>query len=88
MQRTAGLNLAEAGTNVAGLALSGVATLTVLVPPTIVTQPVSRAVALGSTVSLSVAASGTAPLYYQWRKGDRQQRLRQVIQRVVISLLP
>ena len=71
------LNAAQAGdagnyqvviTNVAGSAVSGVATLTVLVPPTIVTQPVSRAVALGTTVSLSVAANGTAPLSYQWRK--------------------
>lgn len=55
-------------TNAAGSALSAVAVLTVLVPPTIVTQPVSRAVALGSTASLNVSASGTAPLYYQWRK--------------------
>lgn len=36
------------------------------VPPTIVAQPVSQAVNLGGSASLSVTASGTAPLAYQW----------------------
>ena len=39
------------------------------VPPRLDTQPVSRDVLAGSTVSFSLAASGSAPLSYQWRKG-------------------
>jgi uncharacterized repeat protein (TIGR02543 family) len=35
--------------------------------PTITTQPASQTVTQGSSVSFSVAASGTAPLSYQWR---------------------
>jgi pectate lyase/pectin methylesterase-like acyl-CoA thioesterase len=38
------------------------------IPPLIVTQPVSQAVLAGSTVSFTVAASGTPPLAYQWQK--------------------
>jgi hypothetical protein len=37
-------------------------------PPTITTQPVSQTVTAGQTASFSVAASGTAPLTYQWKK--------------------
>lgn len=36
-------------------------------PPSITTQPVSQTVARGGNVTLTVAASGTAPLVYQWR---------------------
>ena len=43
------------------------ATLTVNAPSTITTQPQSQSVAAGVTVSLTVSASGTAPLAYQWR---------------------
>ena len=35
-------------------------------PPSIVTQPQSQTVAVGSTVTFSVAASGSQPLFYQW----------------------
>lgn len=38
--------------------------------PTIAVQPASRSVGPNGTTSLSVVASGTAPLAYQWRKGD------------------
>jgi hypothetical protein len=55
-------------TNVAGAATSSGATLTVNVPPTIATQPVSQTVTAGGNVSFIVAASGTAPLSYQWRR--------------------
>ena len=41
-------------------------TNTVPVPPVIVTQPVSRNVVLGNNAALSVIASGTSPLAYQW----------------------
>jgi subtilisin-like proprotein convertase family protein len=34
--------------------------------PTIATQPASQTVAVGSTASFNVTASGTAPLSYQW----------------------
>jgi len=36
--------------------------------PAITTQPVSQSVAVGSTASFSVTATGTAPLGYQWQK--------------------
>src|ERR1019366_278359 len=53
-------------TNLAGSVTSAVATLTVIVPPTITTQPESQTVALGQNASFSVTANGTAPLSYQW----------------------
>ena len=37
--------------------------------PTITTQPVSQAVVVGASVTLSVVASGSSTLAYQWRKG-------------------
>jgi hypothetical protein len=54
-------------TNLAGTITSANATLTVLVPPTITTSPESQTVAVGSNVTFTVQASGTAPLSYQWR---------------------
>ncbi len=53
-------------TNVAGGATSAVATLTVYVPPYLVSQPQSQTVPLGTNVQFSVQAGGTAPLAYQW----------------------
>ena len=44
---------------------SSVATLTVLLPPSIVTQPGSRSVLVGSNTLFSVTARGTPPLFYQ-----------------------
>jgi hypothetical protein len=54
-------------TNVAGSATSAVATLTILAPPSISTQPLSTNVPIGSNVTFSVVAGGTGPLSYQWR---------------------
>src|ERR1035441_4225277 len=54
-------------TNAWGSATSAVATLTVLVPAGIATQPQSQAVVVGQSATFSVAASGTAPFSYQWR---------------------
>jgi len=57
--------------NAAGNVTSNNATLTVNaapVPPAITTQPVSQTVIAGQTATFSVAASGTAPLSYQWKK--------------------
>jgi hypothetical protein len=38
--------------------------------PSIVTQPQNKSISLGSSTSLSVTASGTAPLSYQWFIGN------------------
>ena len=53
-------------TNAAGSVTSGGAVLTVQLPPAIVTQPANQFGALGSSITLSVTASGTGPLSYQW----------------------
>ncbi len=53
---------------VAGGLLSSAAALTVNALPVITVQPLPRAVVLGRTTSLSVAASGAAPLSYRWSK--------------------
>lgn len=37
-------------------------------PPTLTTAPASRTATAGTTVTLSVAATGTGPLSYQWRR--------------------
>jgi hypothetical protein len=42
------------------------ATLTVVYPPVITTQPLGQRVVLGNPVSFNVAVSGTAPYSYQW----------------------
>ena len=39
--------------------------------PVITAQPTSQSVVAGSSVSFSVTATGTAPLSYQWRKGNQ-----------------
>src|SRR5581483_455603 len=53
-------------TNAYGAVTSSVAALAVYVPPSILTQPASESVAQGMNGSLSVTASGTGPLAYQW----------------------
>jgi hypothetical protein len=55
-------------TNSVGNVTSNAATLTVNVPPTITTQPVSQTVTAGQTASFSVVATGTGTLSYQWQK--------------------
>ena len=55
-------------TNIVGTLASSSATLTVLVPPTILSQPVSATILAGSNVTFTVVASGTPPLTYQWQK--------------------
>jgi hypothetical protein len=44
------------------------AKLTVKLPPTITIQPQDKTVKVGKSVNFSVAATGTAPLSYQWYK--------------------
>jgi hypothetical protein len=64
---------AEAGgylvtvSDVGGTATSAVATLAVLVPPSVSLQPRGQTVIAGDATALSVSANGTAPLSYQWR---------------------
>ena len=55
-------------TNNYGSVTSSVATLTVVFPPTISSQPQSRTNDVGTAAALSVTAAGAAPLAYQWRK--------------------
>jgi hypothetical protein len=55
--------------NTAGNANSNSAAVVVLQPPVITTQPVDQSVGSGQTANLSVSATGTAPLSYQWYLG-------------------
>jgi uncharacterized repeat protein (TIGR01451 family) len=53
-------------TNLGGNVTSSGATLTIVLPPGITTQPQNQAVAQGQSPSFSVVATGTTPLSYQW----------------------
>lgn len=53
-------------TNAYGAVTSSVATLTILVPPSIVTQPTNQHVLPGTSLTLVAGAAGTGPLGYQW----------------------
>lgn len=57
--------------NVAGSTPSNSATLSLFVKPTITKQPVATSVAMGSPtpLTLSVTATGTAAIRYQWQHG-------------------
>jgi hypothetical protein len=53
--------------NIYGSATSSSASLVVNTPPSLTTQPLSVAVPAGTNVTLSVTASGSPTLRYQWR---------------------
>ncbi len=53
--------------NALGAVTSFVATLTVIAPPVITSQPQGQAVVVGNNAGFNVIATGTAPLRYQWR---------------------
>jgi hypothetical protein len=55
--------IVQVGTN---LALRGVRFGPAAVPPTIIAGPLSQTNFPGNSVTFSVAANGSAPLYYQW----------------------
>lgn len=55
--------------NMAGSQTSNAAALTVNVPPAITTQPQNQSVTVGATATFTVAATGTAPVSYQWSRG-------------------
>ena len=67
-----GVQLTNAGiyavvvSNPAGSVLSPNATLTVLAPAAIITQPTNQVVYIGGTANFGVTAAGTSPLSYQW----------------------
>jgi len=54
-------------TNVAGSTTSVLAVLTVNVPATITTQPQTQTNVVGAKAIFNIAATGTAPLIYQWQ---------------------
>jgi hypothetical protein len=57
-------------TNSFGAVTSAVATVTVVLPPTIELSPLSQNVAAGTSLTLGVLAGGTAPLAYQWQNSS------------------
>jgi PKD repeat protein len=59
-----------AATNAAGGVTSAVALLTVLAPPSILTQPARQTVCLGQEAVFAVTAAGDGPLRYQWHKDN------------------
>jgi hypothetical protein len=69
------VNTSESGsysvtvTNGTGSATSSVATLSVVSPPSIISQPSTAAININSAFTFSVTAVGTGPLSYQWKKG-------------------
>ena len=56
--------------NSAGSITSAVATLTVLVPPSITKQPTNQSASLGANVAFSAVAAGSTPRYFQWRLNE------------------
>ena len=74
-QSADGGNYTVTVTNSRGTATSNAATLTVgaapvvAVAPVVSTQPTSQTASLGGTLTLSVVATGTAPVSYQWSRG-------------------
>ena len=66
LQSTAGGDYLVVVTAAGGVATSSVATLTVLLPPTITGPPLAQTVQCGSNAAFSVTATGTPPLNYQW----------------------
>src|SRR3954469_23046583 len=68
------VQLADAGeyrvivSNGGGSSTSPVAVLTVIFPPSITDQPVNLSVIEGDSAQFNIAATGSDPLYYQWRR--------------------
>jgi len=51
-----------------GMVTSKVATLTVIVPPSVTTQPSNQVVSLGVNVAINATATGSSPLSFRWQK--------------------
>jgi hypothetical protein len=63
-------NYAVVVSNPLGSITSAVATVTVVLPPSISSQPIPQAVAVGASLVLGASADGTAPLSYQWQNSS------------------
>lgn len=57
-------------TNQLGKVTSSLATLTILSPPAMLTQPADKFVGSGANIQLTVTATGSGPMQYQWYKND------------------
>ncbi len=57
-------------TNDAGSSNSETVAVTINRPPTIASQPTSQSIETGSTATLTVSATGSAPFTYQWYRGN------------------
>ncbi len=71
-----GIQMADAGAytivvsnSVGSISSNLTVNVTPSTPPVITVQPTNQVVLANQTVQLAVAATGTAPLHYQWRKG-------------------
>jgi hypothetical protein len=53
-------------TNIGGSATSSVATVTVLLPPSITSQPLNQTLTQGTTASFFAGAAGSPPFTFQW----------------------
>ncbi len=53
-----------------GSVTSSLVPVTVVFPPSITMEPVAQTVAAGTSATLNVTASGTAPLAYQWQNSS------------------
>ena len=60
-------NYALVAINPVGSATSSPAMLTVIAPPSVTTPPANQTAAVGANPVFTVAATGTAPLSYQWQ---------------------
>jgi hypothetical protein len=67
VQASAAGNYSVIASNSAGFATSSNALLQVNIRPTITGQPSSRTVRTGTNIQFTVTATGTAPLFYQWK---------------------
>ena len=54
-------------TNPYGSITSAIAQLTIVFPPHITVQPTNQVIAAGNSANLTIAATGTEPLIYQWQ---------------------
>ena len=61
--------------NSVGTVSSTAAAVTVVSAPVITKQPLTQTVNLGGRGTLTVTATGTAPLGYQWRRDRKSTRL-------------
>jgi formylglycine-generating enzyme required for sulfatase activity len=57
-------------TNVAGSINSETVAVTINRPPTIASQPTSQSIEPGSSATLTISATGSAPFTYQWYRGN------------------